>query len=179
MKRALVLGSLAALLTTGLTSVIPAQAATVRADAKCASVGQSVQVRGTTYRCTTSGTSSVWRVQANTVRVGRGCTREGELATVGTSKTLFSCTVPRGARQLTWKRAGKECIGAVGDYNGSLTTYRNLLAQLAQVKAEAAQLNAEGQAQLARSIADLEQTVKAAQSLLNDSRSTVGFICSF
>lgn len=178
MKRALILGSLAALLTTGLAAVGPAQAATVRVDTKCAKVNERVQVRGTTYRCTQSGTRAVWKVQANTVRVGRGCTREGELATVGAAKTLFSCYEVRRTRALTWKQAGKECIGAVADYNTSVTTYRNLLAQLAQIKADAAKLDAAGQAELARTITDLETTVTGAKSILSTVQGITRSVCS-
>lgn len=179
MKRVVILSGLAALLATGLVSVAPAQAETIRVDAVCAKLDQRVKVRGTTYQCTQSGTRTVWKVQANTVRVGRGCTREGELATVGAASRLFSCTQSRSTRQLTWKRAGKECVAAVSDTNTANTTYRNMLAQLAQIKSRSEGLSPADAATLNEEIATLERAVKGARGIINTMNSITREVCSF
>ena len=152
------------------------RAATVKADARCTRVGQTITVRSTQYRCTKSGTSAKWVVNTKTVRAGRGCTFAGETASLSTA-SLFSCYKKSG--RLIWKKATADCKEGFDLWKDLDLKYATNLAQLTKLEASVKTLPTDQQQELALTISIIKTNLQTIKATADDMKDTTLVMCSF
>ena len=140
-------------------STAPASAVTVKANAKCAKVGQKASVRSTQYVCTKSGTSAKWVVNKSTVRAGRGCTVAGELVPI-TTTNLMSCFKNSKTKRLVWKKATADCKEAYGIWQDLSLKYTANQSQLTRLETSIKTLPTDQQNELSVTIAMIKMNLQ-------------------
>jgi hypothetical protein len=172
------------MLATSLVAVgvaaAPASASVARTieGRSCPTTGQVSRVLSTQYVCTAEGSKKVWRVNSKTVRANRGCTKLGEIAVVGSSKKVFSCTRSSKSQPFRWKVANKDCRDSYNDLMRTQASYNARLADLKVIEDALPALPANEALSLAPTIATIKLNLAGVKGAIDDLREITPILCS-